>query len=123
MLPSEIAYGSIKFELRPRPNALEPNGQRIILPQGTRRVYVLAASVDDDQKVDFKIGSMSVNVNVQSWGGFIGQWDTRQWKSKEVPIPPRSTRNTTRYRRSITTAHKNENRKIWRSGWHRAGIH
>ncbi|HEY6245225.1 MAG TPA: glycoside hydrolase family 38 C-terminal domain-containing protein, partial [Pyrinomonadaceae bacterium] len=89
MLPGEIAYGSIKFELRPGPNALVPSGQRIILPQGSRRVYVLAASADDDQRVDFKVGSMAVHVNIQSWGGFIGQWDTRQWKSKEVPIPSR----------------------------------
>jgi alpha-mannosidase len=89
MLPREIAYGGIKFELRPGPNALVPSGQRIILPQGTRRVYVLAASADDDQEVDFKVGSMSVNMNIQSWRGFIGQWDTRQWKSKEVPVPPR----------------------------------
>ena len=90
MLPREIAYGSIKFELRSGPNALVPKGQKIILPQGTRRVYVLASAADDDQKVDFKVGLMSVNLNIQSWGGFIGQWDSRQWKSKEVAIPART---------------------------------
>ena len=90
MLPQEIAYGGIKFELRSGPNALVPNGQKIILPQGTRRLYVLAASADDDQKAEFKVGSTSVNLIIQSWSGFIGQWDTRQWKAKEVPIPART---------------------------------
>ena len=89
LLPAEIAYGGVKFELRSGPNALVPRGQKIMLPQGTRRVYVLAASAADDQKVEFKIGSMPVDLKVQSWGGFIGQWDTRQWKPKEVPVPPR----------------------------------
>ena len=26
---------------------------------------------------------------VQAWGGFVGQWDNRQWKRTEVQVPPR----------------------------------
>ena len=52
----------------------------------TDRVYVLAASADGDQKVAFQVGSAPVEVNVQNWGGFIGQWDSRIWKSKEIPV-------------------------------------
>jgi alpha-mannosidase len=25
-------------------------------------------------------------MTIQNWGGFIGQWDDRQWASKEVPV-------------------------------------
>lgn len=91
MLPAEIFYGSIKFRLAPTSqNALVPKGQTIDLPKGTRRVYVLAAAAGDDQEAVFQIGLRSVNLTIQSWGGFIGQWDTRQWKSKEVPVQPRT---------------------------------
>ena len=91
MLPAEIVYGSIKFRLAPTSqNALVPKGETIELPKGTRRVYVLAAAAGDDQEAVFQIGLRSVNLTIQSWGGFIGQWDTRQWKSKEVPVQPRT---------------------------------
>jgi alpha-mannosidase len=89
MLPGEISYGGIKFELRSGPNAIVAKGQRIILPQGTHRVYVLAASAGEDQGAEFKVDQVSDNLNIESWGGFIGQWDTRQWKPKEVVVPPR----------------------------------
>jgi alpha-mannosidase len=27
---------------------------------------------------------------IQSWGGFVGQWDNREWKRTEVQLPPRT---------------------------------
>jgi alpha-mannosidase len=47
-------------------------------------VYVLAASTDGDRKATFKIGSEPVELNIEDWGGFIGQWDDRQWTSKDT---------------------------------------
>lgn len=92
LLPRELPYAGIVFHLAPgdKANAIVPRGQSISVPAGVRRLYVLAASAADDQRVVFRIGSESVNLLIQSWGGFIGQWDDRQWKQTEVQIPPRT---------------------------------
>jgi alpha-mannosidase len=50
---------------------------------------VLAAAIKDDQKATFKLGDRSEELLVQSWGGFVGQWDNREWKQTEVQVPPR----------------------------------
>jgi alpha-mannosidase len=52
---------------------------------------VLAASAGGDQGVAFRAGSELVNVTIQDWSGFIGQWDNRQWKETEVRLQPRTT--------------------------------
>ena len=65
-------------------------GQTLELPAGVRRLYVLASSAGVDQDVAFRVGSEPVNFNIQSWSGFIGQWDDRQWKQTEVTVQPRT---------------------------------
>jgi alpha-mannosidase len=61
-------------------------GQSIDLPEGAfNRVYVLAASADGDRKATFRVGASAVELNVEDWGGFIGQWDNRVWKAAERP--------------------------------------
>jgi alpha-mannosidase len=47
-------------------------------------LYVLAASADGDQKAMFKVGNAEAQLMVEDWGGFIGQWDDRQWTSKDT---------------------------------------
>ena len=86
MLPSQITYHDVKFNLAPAktasPNAVVAKGQTIDLPAGRyNRVYILAASSDGDTPADFRIGNKTVNLNIQDWSGFIGQWDTRIWKN------------------------------------------
>jgi alpha-mannosidase len=62
-----------------------PKGQTIRLPAGNyNRVYILAASADGDQKAAFKIDNVTINLNIQNWGGFVGQWDDRTWTSKDT---------------------------------------
>jgi len=91
MLPRELAYGGIKFQLASgRVNALVPRGQTISVPAGVRRLYVLAASVGGDENATFRIAGESHEFTIQNWGGFIGQWDNRQWKQTEVQIPART---------------------------------
>jgi len=34
---------------------------------------VLAASAEGDQEAAFKVGEKKVELNIQDWGGFIGQ--------------------------------------------------
>src|SRR5205807_3603092 len=42
-----------------------------------------------DQKATFQVGVKKAELNIQDWGGFIGQWDDRQWTAKDVTIPER----------------------------------
>jgi len=94
MLPRGIDYDGIRFHLAPanegKPNALVARGQTIPLPAGQfNRLYLLAASAEGDQKATFGAGENRVDLTIQDWGGFIGQWDTRMWNKKEEILPPR----------------------------------
>jgi alpha-mannosidase len=94
MLPRQLSYDGITFDLatsgQGKANAVVPRGQTISLPAGKfRRLYVLAAA-DGDQKVTFRVGGEAVDLEIQNWGGYIGQWDNRQWKKTEVQVPPRT---------------------------------
>jgi alpha-mannosidase len=61
-------------------------GQSIALPDGKyTRVYLLAAAMGD-QKGTFKLGPKQVDLTIQDWTGFIGQWDNRIWKTTEEVI-------------------------------------
>ena len=93
MLPTELAYGGIRFQLAPawagQPNAVVARGQTISLPGGQfNRLYLLAASAEGDQKATFRAGSQPVELTIEDWGGYIGQWDNRTWKMVEMPLPP-----------------------------------
>ncbi|HEV2962675.1 MAG TPA: glycoside hydrolase family 38 C-terminal domain-containing protein [Candidatus Angelobacter sp.] len=94
MLPRDLAYSGIHFQLASaqdgKPNAVVAKGQTISLPAGKfNRLYILAASADGDQKASFKVGQTPVDLTIQDWGGFIGQWDNRSWNKKQEPVPPR----------------------------------
>ncbi len=94
MLPGNIYYAGFTFHLGPsgenKANAIAAKGQKIELPSGVRRVYVLTAAADEDQTGVFEIGDGSVKLPIQAWGGFVGQWDNREWKRTEVQVPPRT---------------------------------
>jgi alpha-mannosidase len=97
MLPSFIQYGGAIFELASgaSANALVARGQTINLPKGKfTRLYVLAASADGDRRATFRVGERAFDVDVQDWGGFIGQWDARQWRAGERQVPPGASAET-----------------------------
>jgi alpha-mannosidase len=88
MLPAQITFNDVQFQLASAqtgvPNAVVANGQTIELPAGRyNRMYILAAS-DGDQRATFRIDNKRVDLNIEDWGGFIGQWDDRQWTSKDT---------------------------------------
>jgi alpha-mannosidase len=88
MLPAAIAYHGVEFKLAPAktgiPDAVVAKGQVIALPSGHyNRVYILAASADGDQTAAFRVGAKTANLNIEDWGGFIGQWDTRIFKNQD----------------------------------------
>jgi len=92
MLPRVVTFGGVAFHLGPgdRADAVVPRGQQLAVPRGMKRLYVLAASASGDQNVAFRVGGEEVNVTVQDWSGFVGQWDNRQWKETEVVQQPRA---------------------------------
>jgi alpha-mannosidase len=84
MLPATINYHDVEFKLEPAktgvPNAVVAKGQTIALPAGRfNRVYVLAAATGGDQNASFQVGTKKVELKIQDWSGFVGQWDTRIW--------------------------------------------
>jgi alpha-mannosidase len=85
MLPAAIDYGPVRFQLAAARtgalNAVTATGQTLALPAGRfNRIYLLAAaSSADDQRALFRVGNRAAELNIQSWAGWIGQWDTRIW--------------------------------------------
>jgi alpha-mannosidase len=89
MLPTQIEYHGVEFKLAPAktgaPDAVVARGQTIKLPSGHyNRVYILAASAGGDQAAAFRVGEKTIDLKIQDWGGFIGQWDTRLWKNESL---------------------------------------
>jgi len=91
MLPRDILFGGVRFQLAQGAgaNALVARGQTINLPKGNfTRLYLLAASSDGDRRATFRVGERATELTIQDWGGFIGQWDARQWRAGERQVPP-----------------------------------
>jgi len=89
MLPPQIVFNDVQFQLAAAktgaPNAMVAKGQTIALPSGFyNRVYLLAASADGDQTATLELGGKKVELNIPDWGGFIGQWEDRQWTSTDT---------------------------------------
>jgi alpha-mannosidase len=89
MLPANISFDGVQFKMASsdKPNAVVATGQSIPLPGKFNRVYILAASADGDQSATFRIGDHAFDLNIQDWGGYIGQWDNRTWKPKTSELP------------------------------------
>jgi len=95
LLPNQISYAGISFSLATTPDGIQravaPSGETISLPEGRfKRLYLLAASADGDQKATFRVGGNPIELTIQDWSGFIGQWDDRTWNEKEEQLPPRT---------------------------------
>ena len=104
MLSGDIEFSGVHFHLAPagtgKPDAVAAHGQTINLPAGKfSRVYLLAASAQQpgfgenrqynasgDIKATFKVDDTPVELTIERWTGFIGQWDNRGWEAKQVPI-------------------------------------
>ena len=84
-IPQKVQVGDVTFELGSgsrdgQKNAVTAKGQQIKLPSGSfDRVYLLAASSDGDVEASFTVDGQSTTVTVQDWGGYVGQWDRRDW--------------------------------------------
>ena len=85
-MPREVAVQGVPVQFGgTNGEALACKGQEIELPSSTGGVvYVLAAARNGDKQVEFAIGNAKQKQTVQSWRGYVGQWDNRLWKG-EVP--------------------------------------
>ncbi|MGA8530792.1 MAG: glycoside hydrolase family 38 C-terminal domain-containing protein [Acidobacteriaceae bacterium] len=97
MLPEKVAFNGVDFTLGPsgtdHPDAVVARGQTIQLPAGDyNRVYLLATAVGGDQPAEFTLGDHKVKLTIEDWGGFIGQWNDRQWTAREETVPARPGR-------------------------------
>jgi len=101
MLPDMFVDDGIVLKLGPKAdgvnNAVACGGQTIKLPEGDfNKVYILAAAAEaagfrgmdaggagggsaTASRVIFKAGGASVDIPVEIWSGFFGQWDKRLW--------------------------------------------
>lgn len=90
MLPAQMRFDDVDFQLGVNGgmDALEAKGQTIQLPAGNyNRVYLVASAIGGDQKPTFRVGNQPVQLTIEDWGGFIGQWDDRVWRAQEVTAP------------------------------------
>lgn len=89
MLPQEMTFNDVKFHLASAktgtPDAVVAKGQKLVLPAGDyNRVYLVAAAVGGDQAAEFEVGGHKTKLNVEDWGGYVGQWDNREWSSADT---------------------------------------
>ncbi len=79
-----ISSGGVTFAMGPsgdgQLNAIAARGQMVSLPSNqVDRLYVLAASSDGDVDATFDASGTQTTVRIQSWSGYIGQYDNRLW--------------------------------------------
>ncbi|MBM4152959.1 MAG: hypothetical protein FJ220_05510 [Kiritimatiellaceae bacterium] len=89
MISNTVTASGVTFQIGPREkdqlNVITCRGQTLPLPSGDwNRVYLLAASAGEDTLGTFSMGSTTTPLRIQSWNGFIGQWDTRIFKEDTV---------------------------------------
>ncbi len=87
--PSVIDYHGIKFKMgikgNGHMNAMVAKGDKITLPNiPFKSVYILAASIKNDETVSFKIDEKNYPVDIQSMFENIGQWFKPQWISTKI---------------------------------------
>ncbi|MBX3120464.1 MAG: chitobiase/beta-hexosaminidase C-terminal domain-containing protein [Fimbriimonadaceae bacterium] len=83
ILPASLTVGGVQFKLGSgkdgMKNAVVAKGQKIALPAGYSRVYLLAASSEGRATSQLIVGTKKYPINVQHWNGTIGGWDDRLW--------------------------------------------
>ncbi len=89
LLPDSIVSDGVALKIRKGTNqgwivlvkenekdAVIPHGQTIELPEGDFNcVYILAAATEDTEGT-FSVGDNSVNLGIQYYSGFIGEWNS-----------------------------------------------
>jgi alpha-mannosidase len=91
MLPRDILFGGVRFQLalghgRERARRARADVQP---PEGKLQTALRARGFGRRRPArDLPRGRARLRVDVQDWGGFVGQWDARQWRAGERQVPP-----------------------------------
>lgn len=79
--PDEIDVFGVKFKInKDSKNALIADGQKLTLPDRYKKLNLLCASLDDDEKVEFKVDGESVKKFIPSSFERIARWDLYDFK-------------------------------------------
>jgi alpha-mannosidase len=97
MIGNTVVSEGITFHIGPRANgkenAVSCAGQTISLPRGKfNRIYLLAMAVNGDTDGTFKVDGRAINLRIEDWSGYLGQWDNRVFQG-EVPALTYSVNN------------------------------
>jgi alpha-mannosidase len=88
MFPTTLVSDAVPFQFGGaadgQQQAVTCRGQEIALPEGDWDQLHLVVSAMEDADSTFTLGDASVTLPIQSWTGFIGQWDDRIW-DREFP--------------------------------------
>lgn len=84
MFPERLESDGVLFQMGSHDdeqlNAVSCSGQEIALPKGRyTKVHILAAATDDVQ-TDFVVDGKVHALNIQQWGGYIGQYYNRRFE-------------------------------------------
>ncbi len=76
IIPDRIVSGGIPFAIgKGEKNAMVCHGQKIALPEGSQKLWLLAASVDGDHLAGFKVAGKEICLLIQDWQEALGAWD------------------------------------------------
>ncbi|MBQ3868970.1 MAG: discoidin domain-containing protein [Clostridia bacterium] len=77
LFDKNVECGGIPFTMgKPgKKNALVCKGQKIRLPNKTKKAYIIAASADGDRTAEFKAGRTRYTFNIPDFSENIGCWD------------------------------------------------
>ncbi len=76
IIPDTIVSGGVRFNIcKDDKNAMVCQGQTIALPAGTKKLWLLASSVDGDRLTAFQVAGKEVNLLLQDWQEAVGAWD------------------------------------------------
>ena len=86
MLPSRLVSEDIEFTIASgtdgQMNAMECRGQQLDLPDGRYNKLYLLAAAKESTCGKFVLGNSSEELSIQSWTGFVGQWNKRVFRTE-----------------------------------------
>ena len=76
LIPDTVTSGGVPFAIsRGQKNALVPKGETLYLPAGTKKLHILAFSVNGDKHLALKIDGETTEINIADCFERPGEWD------------------------------------------------
>ena len=78
LLSEEIIVGNVPFKIKKDAEVhkgMLANGQTLTIPKDATKLYIVAASTNEDKAFSLNIGGNPLDLNVQSISSYVGGWD------------------------------------------------